>query len=184
MIPALQAVLMLGLLVSSLLLFLAVRQMGVLGRRVVGKPTSGPALTAGMAAPRLEFAAYGKEEVIRLPIAGEGKSYLLFISFSCPMCRGLMADLPKLPAELARRLVLLFLDENPSDRYSRDLEKLQRLACPMAHGYEIASEFRISTAPYLYAVDSDGVIRDNRIVYTLDALKVAMDREASVATEA
>src|SRR5262245_12752147 len=115
MMLALQIGLAIGLLIVSLLVFLMVRQIGALTRRIDdGLKVGMDPLPVGTALPVREVTAYGADPRLRLPLAGPGETHLLFAAFSCPVCRPLLENIVHLPSELSTRIVILLLDRGAS----------------------------------------------------------------------
>lgn len=158
---ALQSVLLAGLMGSSLLLFLMMRQLGVLSRRL-GPRSSGlkPALAPGTRCPVQELAGV-EGGVHPVPLGGAGDTYLLFVSFSCAACREILEEAPRLPERTLERLVLCFLDAEVRFHYGQELTRLRGGHLRLAEGHEIAARFNVTRGPYLFVVGTDGKIRDS-----------------------
>lgn len=172
MILAFQIALAAGMLVLALLVFLLIRQIGTLSRRVVEAMGATPVLLkAGDRCPVTEFRELGGRERFSIPLGRGGESYLLFLSFSCPMCQALLKELREVPQRIVERLVLLFLDENPSPRYEGQIAELRGRSLRLAEGAGISGDFQISRAPYVFVVDEEGTVRRTGGVFSVDELK-------------
>jgi len=167
----LQGVLLVALVGLSLLLFLMVRQVGLLSYRLgQASPPSEPSLEVGTRCPALEFPLAGGSERLKLPMAGTRESFLLFLSFSCPVCRVVLEEFERLPAEVTRRLVLMILDGNPRLGFPEEIERLERLEFPWVEGSPIVADFKVQHAPFLYVVGADGLIQEANPIYAFEDL--------------
>jgi len=167
MIQAVQAILMLLMLFLALLTFMAVRQIGVLSRRIRDDDLDSPSLSAGTPCPVKEFNTLDGKH-IALGVGEE--NYLLFLAFSCPTCRPLLKELHKLPSELRSRIVLFILDKRPGERYKSEVATLKDQSILVVEGYSFAGTFRVSRPPYVYRVDGAGIVRSGTQVVSLDEL--------------
>jgi hypothetical protein len=157
---AIQFVLLFGLLISTLLLFLMVRQIGVLSRRIkVRSKGRAAALDRGTPIPVTEFASIDEKDVYRVPVAGSGDTNLLFVSFSCPTCREIMDKLVELPTPKIARTLLLFLDGGVRLQHGEELRRLRDAGLRMAEGQLIAEKFAVSRAPFVFIVGEDGIVK-------------------------
>jgi hypothetical protein len=173
---AIQCVLLFGLLISTLLLFLMVRQIGVLSRRIkVRSKGRAPALDRGTPIPVTEFASIDEKDVYRVPVTGSGDTNLLFVSFSCPTCREIMDKLVELPAAKVARTILLFLDGGVRLEHGEELRRLRDAGLRMVEGQLLAEKFAVSRAPIVFVVSEDGVIKQR------DGLLSFEDFEAATA---
>ena len=165
-----QAVLAVVLLVVSLLMFMVIRQVGVLLRRIPdaddGDALEQP-LTVGEPCPVAAVTTYDGQDM-SLPLAADGCTFLLFASFSCAVCRPVMERLAEVPEAVRSRFVLMMLDSDIRKYYSRELTELNLEAIQIVEAYAMATDFKISRAPYLYAIDPDGSIQRGSPVFSFD----------------
>jgi len=166
-----QGVLLVVLLGLSLLLFLMVRQIGLLSYRLgQSSPPPEPALELGTPCPALEFPLAGGPGRLTLPMAGDRESFILFLSFSCPVCRVVLEEFERIPAEVARRLVLMILDGNPRLGFAEEVRNLEARSFPWVEGGSYAEAFKIQHAPFLYVVGADGLILEADPIYAFEDL--------------
>lgn len=178
MMLALNIGLAIGLFVLSLLVFLMVRQVGVLTRRIDEGLKGGlEPLPAGTALPVRDVAAYGPDPRLRLPLDGGPETYLLFAAFSCPVCRPLLENLVRLDAALSARLVVLLLDKGASVPERAEFRLLQENGFRLADGTPAAAAFRIQRTPFVYVADADGVVRDAEHIANFSHLVEVLSRK-------
>ncbi len=162
MMISVQLVLLAGLLGSSLLLFLMMRQVGILSKRIrVRSRGRSPVLEPGTPVPVTEFSSIDEKDVYRVPVTGSGDTHLLFVSFSCPTCREIMDNLARLPAAQAARTLLLFLDGGVRLQHGDELRRLREAGLRMAEGHLIAEKFSVSRAPFVFVVGEDGKVKES-----------------------
>lgn len=157
--------------VIGMLLFLMVRQIGVVRQRIPKKLET--ALPEGTLIPVSEFASYDGTSRCSIPFQGSGVSFLLFAAFTCPTCQTLLDEVAELPEEFAERTALLVLDSDLK-RFPHHLRKCASLR--VIEGGEFAAEFRITHAPYVYVIDEQGYVIDGTGVFSLKELTAYMSR--------
>lgn len=151
-----------GLLFVSLLLFVMIRQIGVVTQRIPKKTDSGVTnpLPVGTTIPLREVVTFDGGTTLTFAPGRAGGSLLLFVSFSCPVCNQLLRQLGAAPAHLRDRLALFLLDTDVGKRYARKIDRLGLTPYPIVEAYELAAAFRIWRAPFVYVVDGEGTVLD------------------------
>jgi len=168
-----QVVLALGMLTMSLLLFMMVRQIGLLSRRIRHTKSSKrqPSLEIGSRSPHLAFESYDRSGPIRVPVTGEGESFLLFASFSCTLCRPVLEQVAELPAAMRDRMVLMMLDTSIADRFAGEIAGWKLGGFRIVEAYSMATDFRIEHAPVIFVIDEQGEVRAVEAIFGFDELR-------------
>lgn len=175
-------VLVIGL---SLLLFALTRQVGVLHERVAPAgalmPTSGPKVGEGTAPLQLQ-SLQGEAVSVGGEQASGTATLLLFISPSCPVCKGLVPTARSLVASEAPRLRLLFASDGADTE--RELDSHRRyvsdlgLSEPYLLSEKLGMHYEVSKLPFAVLIDAEGVLRSKGLVNTrehLESLLESMD---------
>ncbi|HTV49087.1 MAG TPA: hypothetical protein VMG59_11655 [Phycisphaerae bacterium] len=163
-----QFILAFGTLAISLLLFLLVRQIGLISNRLnIGnaKGKNLESLAVGTAIPRRDFTSYDQLQAFHIPLHEGEPTYLLFAALSCAKCRPLISKLSTLEPEIVGRLVLMCLDSGISNRYATEIANLGLDKVRIVEAIAFSSEFHILNTPYLYVVDEKGFIASADIVF-------------------
>jgi hypothetical protein len=169
--------------VLALLLFIMVRQIGILRHRIPPEQkVSEMGLAVGSQLPAMEFTAYDNVTKAAIPLTGEGVSFLLFSAFSCPKCQTLLEQLPSLPQVYSDRLGLMLLDTDIAERYAAQLSILKRFR--VVEAFDLATPFKIQHTPFMYVVDEQGVIVQKAAIFTVDdmleiAVRYKLERSAA-----
>lgn len=161
--------------VLALLMFVMVRQIGIIRQRIpedLKVETSG--LPDGARVPVMEFATYNGTARCNIPLAGTGKSFLLFTALSCPKCQTLLDQLPGLPVKYSEHLALLILDSDISERFAARLSTFGDFR--VIEGLGMASSFQIKHSPFLYVVDENGIVIEKSLILTLEDMTEVMSR--------
>jgi hypothetical protein len=181
MILALQILLAVATAVLSLLAFLLLRQVGLLTRRIPRSRRFAaglPSLEPGARCPVREFQTYDAASTVGVPAAGEGVTHLLFASFTCSMCRPILEALRSLPSDVRRRTILMMLDTEIARRFSREIRDWSLDGWTIVEAYSMASTFAIERAPYVYAVDAEGVLLEGEPLASPEDLEEFVRRHA------
>src|SRR5262249_11888294 len=107
---------------------------------------------------------------------------LLFVSFSCPVCNQLLRQLRKSPKDLRNRLVLFMLDTDIERRYANVIHKMGLQSFPIVEAYDLAQQFRIYRAPFVYVVDGQATITEALAVVSTNDLVALARRHFGAAT--
>lgn len=174
MIFVVQLVLALFLFGVSLLLFLMIRQIGIMAQRIPSKsdPNAVLPLPVGAVVPVKEFVTYDLASHVDLT----GGAVLLFASFSCPICNQVLTALHDSARQYQQSLILFILDRAVQKRYSNHILELKLDGFVIVEAIDLASQFQIRRLPFMYSVDCDGVIVDAITVVSVrelvDSIKI------------
>jgi hypothetical protein len=170
----------------ALLLFIMMRQIGILRHRIPpDQKLSDMGLAVGTQLPAIEFTPYDNATKATIPLAGDGVSFLLFSAFSCSKCQTLLEQLPGLPQVYSDRLGLMLLDTDISERYAAQLLTLKRFL--VVEAFDLATPFKIQHTPFMYVVDQKGMILEKAGIFTADDIleitaRYKLERSAEYAT--
>ncbi len=180
-----QAFLAIGLLFVSLLLFVMVRQIGVIAQRIPKKTDAGVvnSLPLGIVIPVREFDTYDHENRIVFSPGTRDGAVLLFLSFTCPVCNQLLPKLSDSPTNVRKRLVLFMLDTDIQRRFAKEIRKMRLNTFPIVEAYELAKQFRIYRAPFVYVVDGEGNVLDASAIVSNNDLVALVRKHFGTATE-
>jgi len=142
----------------SLLVYMMVRQTGVVSQRLAlasaaASPEVPEILKPGEPCPVTEFHSYDGAARFGLPLDESQPSLLLFTAFSCTRCRGLMEALSGLPEPFKKRMILMVLDTNVAAYAGRDIRRMKLDEFRIVEAFDFATRFRIFATPFLYAID-------------------------------
>jgi thioredoxin-related protein len=179
------AVFTLGL---SLLVFLMVRQVGVLSRRLPPASASKTRhqMVPGVLSPVLEFESSDGKGRTRIPLIEGRPTYLLFASFTCSLCRPLLEELRRMPRELRPRIILMMLDDQVRQRFAGEIADWALESWVIVESLSLAQKFEISEAPAVFAFDAEGRMMESEPVYSVGDLEEFMrlhDRGAARSSE-
>ena len=167
---AIEVVLALFLAGLSLLVYMMVRQVGVVTRRLPYRTeqeaTIVEALAPGETCPVVEFTSHTGQKTFQLPLVPQAASFLLFTSFSCTKCRAIMEQLSDLPDSILDRLVVMVLDSGFAEYFATDIERMGLARLRMVDAYDLATPFHVEGVPFLYTVDADHRITDGTMLVT------------------
>jgi len=179
MIIAFQVVLAISLLFLAAMLFMAVRQIGILSRRIPRteeledlKPHS----LIGEKVPAFEFMDSAREWPLALPFDGSGNSFLLFTSFTCSICHPMLERLHQLAGTLRQKTLLMVLSENPREVFSREIHEFQLGDFHITDATSMAESFKLRHAPALYVVDAQGTIKEVLQIWSFADLQEHLTR--------
>jgi methylamine dehydrogenase accessory protein MauD len=165
-------------IVLLVVVFALARQVGVLNERVAPAgalaPTSGPKV--GESVTPLEVATLDGR---RVTIGGpdERPTLVLFVSPTCPVCRGLVPTAKSLAR--AERLSLVFASDGDShERHATYARDLDLEGYPYVLSQTLGMNFGVSKLPFAVLIGGDGVLAGKGLVNTrehLESLVEAMD---------
>lgn len=162
----------LGLATLCGLLMLAIRQIGVLKRRmelVEGEATAKPSRLIGKTSPLTRFNLLDGS-AIQLPLDINKKTYLVFISFTCSLCRPVLHRLFELPADIKARTILMYLQDDVTKRFTDEIRQLGLDTFQQIQAMDYVEHFETEGAPYLIVLNTANVIIDARPTLNWDVL--------------
>ncbi|HET6591445.1 MAG TPA: hypothetical protein VFG48_00880 [Xanthomonadales bacterium] len=160
-------------IVLALLVFALARQVGVLHERVAPAgallPTSGPKV-----GETTEAGAYRDLQGATVTVGGpadDGRaSLVLWISPTCPVCRGLVPTARAMARD--ERLRLVFASDG--DRVEQHLNYVQDLRItdyPYVISQELGIRYAVSKLPFAVLIGPDGTLRSKGLVNTREHLE-------------
>lgn len=160
-------------IVLALLVFALARQVGVLHERVAPAgallPTSGPKV-----GETTEAGAYRDLQGATVTVGGpadDGRATLvLWISPTCPVCRGLVPTARAMARD--ERLRLVFASDG--DRVEQHLNYVQDLRIndyPYVISQELGIRYAVSKLPFAVLIGPDGTLRSKGLVNTREHLE-------------
>jgi hypothetical protein len=175
----LQSVLALFTFGLSLLVFLMVRQVGILSRRLPPTPDRKPSqkMVPGAVSPVREFETYDGKTKLRIPLVEDRPTYLLFASFTCSLCRPLLEELRRMARDLRPRIVLMMLDQRVSQRFSGEIAEWSLESWTIVESLHWSGKFEISATPAVFAFDAEGRLMETEAVYSLEDLEEFIRRQ-------
>lgn len=184
MIILFQFLLALALLFLATMIFMAVRQIGILSRRIPRNEDladNKPHSLIGEKAPTLEFKDTAHAGLLTIPLDGSGHSFLLFTSFTCSICHPMLEQLHRLPIALRQKLLLMVLSESPRELFAREVQTFQLGEFSMTDATGYSEAFKLRHAPALYVLDAGGVVQEVLQIWSYSDL---LDHLTRITTQA
>lgn len=166
-----------GALVLAALLFLAVRQIGILHSRLPAESLEAIAahgIEVGEQVPVRNAPTYRAGVTQQIPIDDKYPTYLLFAAFSCPTCQPIIEELSKLSPDIGRRFLLCNLDGLPEDHCQALINEFNLSNIIVVDGLPIHEEYRIFKTPFLYCVSPGGRVMGSRFLFSYSELHAAI----------
>jgi len=157
----------------ALLVFALARQVGVLHERVAPAgallPTSGPKVGETTQAGTYRD-LHGETVTVGGPAADGRASLVLWISPTCPVCRGLVPTARSMARD--ERLRLVFASDG--DRVEQHLNYVNDLRItdyPYVVSQELGIRYAVSKLPFAILIGPDGTLRSKGLVNTREHLE-------------
>jgi methylamine dehydrogenase accessory protein MauD len=179
------AVLWCLVIVLALMVFALARQVGVLHERIAPAgalmPTNGPAVGEPTTAAR--FLALDQSEVtVGGPSADGRHTLVLWISPTCPVCKGLVPTAVSMARD--ERLRLVFASDGDSVEQHRDyVQALGIGAFPYVVSQALGVGYAVGKLPFAALIGADGTLRSKGLVNTREHLESLVEAmESGIAT--
>jgi len=160
-------------IVLALMVFALARQVGVLHERVAPAgallPTSGPKV--GEVTETSVFTDLGGQPVAVGGPSEDGRaSLLLWISPTCPVCRGLVPTARAMARD--ERLRLIFASDGDSiEQHARYVQDLRIGDYPYVVSQALGLKYAVSKLPFAALIGPDGILRSKGLVNTREHLE-------------
>ena len=160
-------------IVLALAVFALARQVGVLHERVAPAgallPTNGPKV-----GEKTEAVTYhdlnGQPVTVGGPAADRRPSLLLWISPTCPICRGLVPTARAMARDEKLRLIFAS-DGEEIDQHARYVKDLRIGDYPYILSQPLGMKFAVSKLPFAALIGPDGALRSKGLVNTREHLE-------------
>jgi methylamine dehydrogenase accessory protein MauD len=160
-------------IVLALAVFALARQVGVLHERVAPAgallPTSGPKV-----GEKTEAVTYhdlnGQPVTVGGPAADRRPSLLLWISPTCPVCRGLVPTARAMARDEKLRLIFAS-DGEEVEQHARYVKDLRIGDYPYILSQPLGMKFAVSKLPFAALIGPDGALRSKGLVNTREHLE-------------
>jgi methylamine dehydrogenase accessory protein MauD len=159
--------------VLAFAVFALARQVGVLHERVAPAgallPTSGPKV-----GEKTEAVTYhdlnGRPVTVGGPAADRRPSLVLWISPTCPVCRGLVPTARAMARDEKLRLIFAS-DGEEIDQHARYVKDLRIGDYPYILSQPLGMKFAVSKLPFAALIGPDGALRSKGLVNTREHLE-------------
>jgi len=148
------------------------RQVGVLHMRVApaGALTTAGGPAVGSGSPMVEATTLDGGHV-HVGGAAKGKSLrlLMFVSASCPLCKGLIPVAKSFAKD--ERLDLAFVGDDDAATQRKLIAQQGLEAYPFINGPEVGQAFAVGKLPYAVLLDAEGVVLSKGLVNSREHLE-------------
>jgi len=160
-------------IVLALMVFALARQVGVLHERVAPAgallPTSGPKV-GELTETSVFTDLQGQTVGVGGPSEDGRASLLLWISPTCPVCRGLVPTARAMARD--ERLRLIFASDGDNvERHAKYVEDLRIGEYPYIVSQELGLKYAVSKLPFAALIGPDGILRSKGLVNTREHLE-------------
>lgn len=176
-----QAVLLGLMLLFGGLLFVTIRQLGVLYERVapLGALTLPQTLSLGAAVPPLAVVSFEGQPLALGGQRNSGKAQLLlFISPSCPMCKQVLGLLRSFARAESEHVDIVLVGDGSREAHATLVREHGLGEMPLVIDPRVGLTYQIGKLPYAMLIDSSGVLRSAGLVNSrehLESLIVALE---------
>ncbi|MEX1264453.1 MAG: redoxin domain-containing protein [Actinomycetota bacterium] len=165
------AVLWVVVVVLTLTLLVAVRQIGLIHRRI---PPMGARMVPVGPEMGQEMPTFDQADVFgrraRLVRDGGRRALLVFISPRCSSCKELAPAIRSIAKSEARRVDIVLISDGTADEVRQYAETYHLSKLPVIASRDLQDEYQIATTPYALLVDEHGRLVSKGIVNDLEHL--------------
>lgn len=158
----------------SMGLFLAIRQIGVLHERIApaGALMNDQGPSIGVLAPEFTLIDLMGKKVQIGGVNSESKNSLLFfLSPDCPVCKKMLPVIQSLSGEEKKNTEILLMSDGDPDEHKIFIDKYALHNFKYAISKEVGIRFGVGKLPYAILIDETGTIRSKGLVNTREHIE-------------